>query len=103
MRTITFGSIKRKFLVFEAEEAEFAPDGADFIISASGRITFQDVPAMEEILALGRYACHLTVHETGSGRVEHGATGQELMHGRYLVTFLILEPEHFVARIESDI
>lgn len=92
MRTITFGNHKRSFLTFEAEEVDFRPDGEDFLISAQGRITFQDAPAMEEIMAQGRYTCLILVQEND----------EELLHDRYRVTFLVLEAEHFVARIEKE-
>lgn len=91
MKVITFGSIKRKFLVFEADDTEFRPDGEAYIVSAHGAITLQDAPAMEEILYAGRTPCRVTVEENG----------EELLYGEYLVTFLLLESASFVARLEN--
>lgn len=88
MKLLRFADSKRTILLFQASEVELARDGVEFLIQASGEITFQDTPALEELMH-SNYACQFTVSE--------GET--ELLHGRYHVTFLTLEPDQLVARI----
>jgi hypothetical protein len=88
MKTITFSDTKRPILTFAAEHTELAADGDAFVIQASGEITFQDTPALEDLMH-NNHACLL--------RVEEDAT--ELMSGRFHATFLVLEQEMLVVRI----
>ena len=88
MKTIAFADAKRPILTFEAGEVDLTRDGVDFVLQAHGSITFQDTPALEELMH-SDYACLMTVSEGE----------QELMHGRYKVTFLAIEPDQLVARI----
>lgn len=88
MKTLTFADSKRPIITFEAEYVNISQDGADFVIQAGGEITFQDMPAFEE-LHHGNHPCLFTVTEGEA----------ELLQGRYHVTFLTLEPTELVARI----
>lgn len=91
MKTLAFSSSKQPILTFEAEHAEFAQDGDAFIIQASGEVTFQDTPLLEEFMH-GERACQLLVTEQGA----------ELLQGRFLTTFLVLEPDTVVTRLTVE-
>lgn len=95
MKTLTFSDNKRPILTFEAETLEYQAEGTnattgtpEILIVASGEITFQDTPPLEEMLG-GDYEYLLTVTE--------GAN--ELMCQRFHVLFLLLEPEQLAVRI----
>lgn len=91
MKTLAFSSSKQPILTFKAEHVEFAQDGDAFIIQAGGEVTFQDTPLLEEFMH-GERACQLLV-------TEHGA---ELLQGRFLTTFLVLEPDSVVTRLTVE-
>lgn len=88
MKTLNFSDNKRPILTFEAEHTEFARDGEGFVIQAGGAVTFQDTPVLEEILH-GERACLLSVTEDG----------EVLMQGRFVTTFLMLEPDTLAVRL----
>lgn len=88
MKTITFSDSKRPILTFVAEHTEFAADGDAYVIQAGGEITFQDMPAYEDLVHNG-HSCLLRVEEDG----------QELLSGRFHADFMALEPEMMVVRI----
>lgn len=89
MKTLHFFESKRPILTFEAEDVSYAPDGEEYLITANGEITFQDTPAIEELLHGVREGCFLQVSE-GS---------ETLLDSRVKTTFLVLEPEQLVLRI----
>lgn len=88
MKTISFSDSKRPILTFEAEHTEFAPDGDAYVIQAGGNITFQDTPALEDLMH-NHHHCLL--------RVEENET--ELLSGRFHADFIALEQEMLVVRL----
>lgn len=88
MKLLSFSDSKRPILTFEAENTEFSQDGDAYVIQASGAITFQDTPALEDMIH-NNHHCLLRVSEGG----------QELLNGRYHSTFLVLEEEMLVVRL----
>lgn len=88
MKTLSFSDSKRPILTFEAEQADFARDGDAFVVQAGGAVTFQDTPALEEIMH-GERPCLLCVTEGG----------EELLNGRFHTTFLVLEEDALAVRI----
>lgn len=88
MKTLSFSDSKRPILTFEAEHTEFAADGEAYVIQAGGAITFQDTPALEDLIH-NRHPCLLRVEEDG----------QELLSGRFHTDFMALEQEMLVVRL----
>lgn len=95
MKTLHFFESKRPILTFEAEDLSYAPDGMDaegapeFLVTAGGAITFQDMPLVEELIHGVKPSCFLQVKEGE----------QTLLDGRFRVTFLVLEPDQLVIRL----
>lgn len=88
MKTICFADTKRPILTFVTSEVELGRDGDAILLQAGGEITFQDMPALEELMYV-KDDCLLSVHDGE----------KEMLHGRFHVTFLVLEPDQLVARI----
>lgn len=88
MKTLHFFESKRPILTFQAEDVNYAPDGAEILLTAQGEITFQDTPAVEELFH-GKPSCFLQVKEQE----------EILLDGRFSVTFLVLEANQLVVRI----
>ena len=88
MKILSFSDSKRPILTFEAEHTEFARDGDAFVIQAGGAVTFQDTPALEEIMH-GQRECQFHVTESG----------EELLQGRFYPTFLMLEEDALAVRL----
>lgn len=91
MKIISFSTNRNPILSFEAEHTEFTQDAGAYVIQAMGEITFQDTPLLEEFLH-GERDCQL--------RVTEGNT--ELLNGSFTTTFLHLEMDGFVVRLEDN-
>lgn len=91
MKTLYFADSKRPILTFEAEHVDIAQDADGLIVQANGCITEQDSEALQEAMH-SNYACLFTVKEAG----------EELLHGRFQVVFLNVEPEQMAARITPE-
>ena len=91
MKTLLFSYPKRPILHFSAENVDFAREKEAFLLQAQGEISFQDTPALEELMYV-HPACQFSVTEAG----------EELLHGHYSITILVLEPDQLVARITPE-
>ena len=88
MTTLRFGSIKQARLIFEADEITYEPTDEGVTLHAKGAITLQDPVAVEEMIA-GDYECFLTATKEG----------EDVLHGKFRMMLLALEPAQLVARL----
>ena len=97
MKRLLFSTRKKKLLEFTATELAYQPQASnaslqniDIMIDAKGEVTFQEAGVTEEML-LGNYPCQLAVYDND----------EEIMHQAFMLTLVVLEPDHLIARLSQ--
>lgn len=90
MPKITFSTGKAAFLIFEGVglEAERNPQG--MLITASGELTQQDSPLLEQFLPAPR-ECHVRIQDGGA----------DIINGPFRVTFFEVEADKLTVLLEA--